>query len=579
MSYIVLARRYRPKNFDQIVGQEHISRTLQNAITENRVAHAYLFSGPRGVGKTTAARILAKALNCKEGPAADPCDHCINCNEITSGSSVDVQEIDGASNRGIDEIRSLRENVKFSPASSKYKVYIIDEAHQITDAAFNALLKTLEEPPEHVVFILATTEPQKIPVTILSRCQRYRFRLLSSKEITAALEKIVLAEGFQIEPEALQMITASASGSMRDALSLLDQAMSFVSGTVTFKNVQDLLGFLPHVIINSTADALSRRDGAAVLAVIKEVTEQGYSLLQFARDLRDYFRSLLLAKVNPAILDLSVEAKSDLESRKELFTTGWLIRSGQLLSRALDEMRWSDQPRLIMELYLMRLAQPYEAIPGLVERLEKLEKNIEPDDVAVPVPSAAPKPAPAAFTSSAPETTTPARAQESFAAKAQKNEPSIVETPLKLDSSAQKNEQELWREVVRECGKSRPRIANIIASARIISVTPDVIRLSVDGKYMEDGIKSNKQSIEEMVEKKFGRRLAIQTVIEEPAPGEEPAAPLDVVVPEEEAAAPKEVFTVQTDLSALQDELPHGFDKILDLFPGKVTKKTNKPAE
>jgi len=565
MSYIVLARRYRPKNFDQIVGQEHISRTLQNAITENRVAHAYLFSGPRGVGKTTAARILAKALNCKGGPAADPCDHCINCNEITAGSSVDVQEIDGASNRGIDEIRSLRENVKFSPASSKYKIYIIDEAHQITDAAFNALLKTLEEPPEHVVFILATTEPQKIPVTILSRCQRYRFRLLSSKEITAALEKIVLAEGFQIEPEALQMITASAGGSMRDALSLLDQSMSFVSGTVTFKNVQDLLGFLPHVIIGSAADALSRRDGAAVLAVIKEVTEQGYSLLQFARDLRDYFRSLLLAKVNPSILELSAEAKSDLESRKESFTTGWLIRSGQLLSRALDEMRWSDQPRLIMELYLMRLAQPYEAISGLVERLEKLERNVEPDPV-VTQPPVVPK-APAA-----------AAVPENVVARAQKAEPVKAEPP-QIQVECQKNEQELWREVVRECGRTRPRIATIIASARLKSVTADALRLSVDGKFMEDGIKSNKQSIEDMVEKKFGRSLAIQTVIEEPAPGSEPAANADVIVPEDDSDAPKELFTVQADLSAVQDDLPPGFDKILDVFPGKVTKKNKNPAE
>src|SRR5512133_2494821 len=183
MSYQVLARQWRPQVFEDVVGQSHITTTLQNAISQNRLAHAFLFSGPRGVGKTTTARILAKALNCKEGPTATPCGKCSNCLEITSGSSVDVEEIDGASNRGIDEIRALRENVKFAPAASKHKIYIIDEAHQITDAAFNALLKTLEEPPSHVVFILATTEPQKIPLTILSRCQRYRFRLLSSKEI------------------------------------------------------------------------------------------------------------------------------------------------------------------------------------------------------------------------------------------------------------------------------------------------------------------------------------------------------------------------------------------------------------
>ncbi len=375
MSYVVLARKYRPKNFDQIVGQEHVSKTLKNAISENRVAHAYLFSGPRGVGKTTTARILAKSLNCKQGPTHDPCGHCPNCVEIAAGTSVDVQEIDGASNRGIDEIRALRDNVKFAPASSKYKIYIIDEAHQITDAAFNALLKTLEEPPEHVVFILATTESQKIPLTILSRCQRYRFRLLSSKEIMDSLQRLVEAESFRIEPAALQTITTSAGGSLRDALSMLDQAVSFVSGEVKLGDMQSLLGFLPKEIIYSTIDALSKNDSAKLLSIIKEISEQGYSLLQYARDLREHLRYLMILSLNSSVLEVTPDELKELEKRKTIFSVPWLIRSGHMLSRALDELRWSEQPRLVLELHMLRLAQPFESVKELIERIESLEKN------------------------------------------------------------------------------------------------------------------------------------------------------------------------------------------------------------
>ncbi|MCL1901723.1 MAG: DNA polymerase III subunit gamma/tau, partial [Firmicutes bacterium] len=249
MSYLVLARKFRPQNFDEVIGQEHISQTLKNAISENRIAHAYLFSGPRGCGKTTMARILAKALNCKNGPTANPCGVCENCVEIGKSANIDVLEIDGASNNGIDEIRALRENVKFSAANSKYKIYIIDEAHQITTQAFNALLKTLEEPPAHVVFILATTEQHKIPVTILSRCQRYRFKLISTKEIANAIKNIGQKEGFEIDDDALSIVVSASGGSMRDALSLLDQAVSSSVGKITGDYIRGLLGLLPKEII------------------------------------------------------------------------------------------------------------------------------------------------------------------------------------------------------------------------------------------------------------------------------------------------------------------------------------------
>lgn len=257
MSYLVLARKFRPATFAEVVGQNHISQTLKNAIAENKVAHAYIFSGPRGTGKTTMARIFAKALNCQQGVSSEPCGKCKNCLEIGANQSLDVLEIDGASNNRIDEIREIRDNVKFGAMSSRYKIYIIDEFHRITPQAFDALLKTLEEPPPHVIFILATTELQKAPTTILSRCQKYRFRLLSSKEITEAIQNIAQKDNFEIDEGALEIIVNSAGGSMRDALSLLDQAISSSNGKITFEYMRNLLGLLPKEIIARTTEDIA----------------------------------------------------------------------------------------------------------------------------------------------------------------------------------------------------------------------------------------------------------------------------------------------------------------------------------
>jgi DNA polymerase-3 subunit gamma/tau len=242
MSYIVLARRYRPQNFDELIGQSHVALTLKNALALNRIAHAYLFSGPRGVGKTSAARILAKSLDCEKRKDHSPCNTCVSCEEITKGISMDVIEIDGASNRGIDEIRNLRENVKFAPVSGKYRIYIIDEVHMLTKEAFNALLKTLEEPPPHVIFIFATTEPYKVPLTIISRCQRFDFRRVSVNEIVKHLQYIAGKENIDVEDEALYLIAQASEGSMRDSQSLLDQAVSYSGKKIAKKDVQDFLG-------------------------------------------------------------------------------------------------------------------------------------------------------------------------------------------------------------------------------------------------------------------------------------------------------------------------------------------------
>jgi len=327
MSYLVLARKFRPTTFSEVVGQEHISQTLKNAIAENKVAHAYLFSGPRGTGKTTMARIFAKALNCLERTSAEPCGHCKNCLEISKNQSLDVFEIDGASNNRIDEIRELRDNVKFGAMSSKYKIYIIDEVHQITKQAFDALLKTLEEPPEHVVFILATTELHKVPITILSRCQKYRFRLLSSKEISEAILNIAQKENFTIEPAALEIIVNASGGSMRDALSLLDQALSSSTGQITTEYMRNLLGLLPKEIIAKTVEDIAACNESNLLKTCKQVYEQGYNILQFAKDLRDYIRRLMVYSISPDIIDIATTDKKLYDKQKTLFNGKFTFKS------------------------------------------------------------------------------------------------------------------------------------------------------------------------------------------------------------------------------------------------------------
>lgn len=582
MSYVVLARRYRPQTLDQIIGQEHISRTLKNAIAENRVAHAYMFSGPRGVGKTTTARILAKALNCKKGPTAEPCGECSNCKEITAGTSVDVQEIDGASNRGIDEIRALRDNVKFAPATSKYKIYIIDEAHQITDAAFNALLKTLEEPPPHVVFILATTESHKVPVTILSRCQRYRFRFLTSKEISSTLENIIKADGFEIEPDALQMVTAASGGSMRDALSLMDQAISFVPGKITAQDIQDLLGFLPREIIAAVTESFATGDNARILSIIRDVNDQGHNLLQFTRDLREHLRRILLFKVNPAILEMTAEEKKILEAQQQLFAPDWLIRSGHLLSKALDEMRWSDQARLVLELYLLKIAQPYAGITELVERLEKMEKNM-PVDPELPAVAPLPRSVAAPVATYAPASSVPFGVPTPAPAPVARPAAPAAKAPVAEESqpvNLPKDISIVWDEVVAEFGRTRPIIASVLAGVTLEGNTGNALILSVRNAFQQEGIKRNQQAIEDLIEKKAGKRFALKLSVNEAPVAAAPVAvakqELEEVVVEEEMAPAeqKEMFQVEGSTADAPVSLPAGLDKIAKKFPGKITKKS-----
>ena len=357
--YVVVARRYRPKSFEELIGQQHVSRALANAIETNRVGHAYLFTGARGVGKTSAARILAKALNCEQGPTATPCNQCDLCQSVTAGEDVDVLEIDGASNRGIDEIRQLRQNANVRPSRARYKIYIIDEVHMLTKEAFNALLKTLEEPPEHVKFIFATTEPNKIPITILSRCQRFDFAGITTTAIEDRLKQIAQAEGVEAEDEALQMLARRAGGSMRDSQSLLEQLLSVSAGRITADDISAMLGTAPAARLQAMVDALADRDAAVALRELDEAVGGGTEPAQVVDQLIGYFRDVMTASVGCLadtylnVTPSQYEAVTSLAARMGIET---ILAIVQVLEQTSSQMRSSTHSRTLAEIALVRVA-------------------------------------------------------------------------------------------------------------------------------------------------------------------------------------------------------------------------------
>ncbi len=381
MAYQVLARKWRPQIFAEVVGQEPITRTLQNALASGRVAHAFLFSGPRGVGKTSVARILAKALNCTAGPTAHPDNTCENCRAITNGSALDVLEIDGASNRGIDEVRDLREKIKYLPAQGKYKVYIIDEVHMLTKEAFNALLKTLEEPPAHAVFILATTEPHKVPVTILSRCQRYDFRRIPTGLIEEHLGKLAAQEGWRIDPEGLALVARAAEGGLRDAQGFLDQVVTFGGEEVSAAEIARILGVTDRGALLSALTAVIDRNGPQLLTLIEELYNQGHDLRRFYQDLVLYARHLLLAGLQHESRQLAPVADSEWEALTALARRAPEVHLHNLLTVLLqgeEELKRAAQPRLALEVLLLKLVhlEPVMPLAAWLARLESLEQRL-----------------------------------------------------------------------------------------------------------------------------------------------------------------------------------------------------------
>lgn len=357
MEHIALYRAWRPQSFQDMVGQQHIIQTLQNAIREQRTSHAYLFSGPRGTGKTSAAKILAKAVNCERGPATEPCNECEACRRITNGAVMDVQEIDAASNRGVEEIRDLREKVKYAPTEVRQKVYIIDEVHMLTTEAFNALLKTLEEPPPHVMFILATTEPHRLPATIISRCQRFDFRRVSLEEQTARLTLICEQEGMEADQDALQYIARLSDGGMRDALSVLDQISSFTDGKVTYQQVMDMTGGIPSEQFAKLASSLLKGDVGHILQMIEGFMHEGKSADKCMENLLYYFRDLLMIKMVPDADKLTdrVLNPESFRDMAESFTKEQLFQMIDTLNRYQSEMKYAVQPQTLFEVALLKL--------------------------------------------------------------------------------------------------------------------------------------------------------------------------------------------------------------------------------
>lgn len=359
MAYMALYRKWRPDNFANLVGQDHVSRTLANAIKSGRIGHAYLFTGPRGTGKTSTARILAKALNCEHGPTTEPCNKCEACQRINSGSSMDVFEVDAASNRGIDEIRDLRETVKFAPVNGRYKVYIIDEVHMLSRDAFNALLKTLEEPPAHVVFIMATTEVYKVPATIQSRCQRYDFKRITIEDIFNRLKTVVADMDIEVEDDALRMIAVKADGGMRDALSILDQCIALSEQSLTIDRVQQLLGLVGKEWLDKLVGALQSKDAAAVLTMVDEIIRAGKDLQQVLGELGIHFRGLMIFKAAGLVDGVDYYSQTDESIKKQAagFTQEqivWIIRR---VHEAANEVKWSPQPRIAVEAALLEICQ------------------------------------------------------------------------------------------------------------------------------------------------------------------------------------------------------------------------------
>jgi DNA polymerase-3 subunit gamma/tau len=391
--YQVIARKYRPQSFAELIGQEHVRTTLENAISQRRIAHGYILSGQRGTGKTTVARILARCLNCIEGPTITPCGVCASCLEVTAGNSPDVIEIDAASNRGINEMRELRENVRYRPARDRYKVFIVDEAHQITSEAFNALLKTLEEPPEWVVFVLCTTEAHKIPTTIASRCQQFSFRSVDFAEVVKRMEEICQKEGIQTDPETLSVLAQAGQGSVRDSLSALDQAIACCGLKLSAAEVRDLVGMFSLDSLGEVTEALTAQDSRRMLDLVMELERNGRNLQHFCRELARYFRNLLVAKVagaNTRLIGASEREQERLVQIAGGFSEEDLTRYLKLTLDLFKDLQSSLQPRLHLEVGLLRLVQAGKLLP-----LEEAIAGLGNSGGSAPPKPVPPKPPPA----------------------------------------------------------------------------------------------------------------------------------------------------------------------------------------
>jgi DNA polymerase-3 subunit gamma/tau len=496
MDYQVSARKYRPGTFDDVIGQPHVVQTLVNSITTKRIAQAYLFSGTRGVGKTTVARILAKALNCERGPTGSPCAICTNCLEIAQGTSVDVTEIDGASNTSVDDVREIRENVKFAPFRGRYRVYIIDEVHMLSNSAFNALLKTLEEPPPHVVFIFATTEIHKIPVTILSRCQHYNFRRIARTEIIERLRHVAEQDGITVEDRSLTALARASEGSMRDGLSLLDQAVAFGGKTIVHADLEALLGTVPQELLRAMIQSIISQDSAAALRVVARLLDQGHDLRAYCAELVEHLRNMLVVSVTspqewPALIEASSEDLAQLSADNGSLTPEQLQQIFGLFTQTEDGLRLSAHPRFVLETAAVRATRllrqgeeksdrptrPATAGRPPVPAVSRTDKSPHPERSAAssaPLsrpPVSAPRTSPQKPPSAAPGAEAVRPAERPAAA-----EP--VRPQTNLPSAAPREVQTVtlkWEQFQEEVARAFPNIAPFLEMGRLLGIEGNVI--------------------------------------------------------------------------------------------------------
>ena len=548
MAYVALYRRWRPESFADLVGQEHISRTLSRAVTSGQTSHAYLFTGPRGTGKTSTAKILARALNCAEGPTLTPCGVCDSCRSISDGSSMDVFEIDAASNRGIDEIRDLRESVKFAPTEGHYKIYIIDEVHMLTTEAFNALLKTLEEPPERVIFILATTEPHKVPATIQSRCQRYDFHRITVTEIRDRLIYVCKESDIAAEEDALGIIAAQADGGMRDALSILDQCMALAEGTLTAERVQEALGLVGRAWIRRMAGEIAARDAAALIAQLSELLQSGRELKQVLAELAQHFRRLMIAGVGGAVsaAELCAGDAEELRMDAAQFTQEEIMAILRRLNETMQELRTSPQPRIAVETLLIGLCHTEGTAPSGestapptggadAARIARLEAQVE-ELAARLAAGGTPVSASASATASAvPSPRLHAAKADGAAAKPAPKKAASSAAKEAADGAPRQLDMKVWQSFQTRLKERNRLAASLLSGAAYEGMTETHFFIRPSSDMARDYIKKRHRAVfDEVMTELAGRPLAVvctggeEEELPPPPPPKEPDYPAPV---------------------------------------------------
>ena len=563
--YQVLARKKRPQVFESIVGQEHITKTLKNAISTGRIAHAYLFTGIRGIGKTTCARVLAKALNCRKGPIPIPCNECDICEQVTKGNSLDVIEIDGASNRGIDEIRELKENVKFAPPTAKYKVYIIDEVHMLTAPAFNALLKTLEEPPPHVIFILATTEAHKLPPTILSRCQRYDFRPMGKEKIFEFLKKISKEEGIKVEEKALSLISDASEGSIRDSLSILESIVSVSDMEISYRNVADILGVIDSNIHSSFSEALIEKDPNRIISLVNELYLSGSDIKQFCKSFLNHLRDMIVISLSGDEKLSQTSHQTDKNQFKEQASKipheNW-IQLFSVFYEAEKEIRRADNPRLLLEVTFLKMLRIEKIVPlnKILDQIAGLKSNIHNS----PSQSNEPKNYSGSTASSIPSDR-PGKPEKPVSQKTEATESLSAEETEAPYNTAPKEKNEggkfQWEEFVRRVEEESISLASFINNGCTREIDGNKMIFGFEDSFTIKVIKKDKNLKilkligENMLQKK------IEVILKKEAVENEGSQP-DTAINKEKEAVRETLFH-----RALKEPL---IKDILDIFPGKI---------